>query len=302
MVDTILEQHSLLRACIEALGINVVSYEEELKMSALFYQRCPISRSGRVDWKIFDRKIEIGYEPEDILPAMENLVRKKLSHEVYIEWDTHIPLLKTTLDDIIKNFDVVVCVSPRKFIFNLLEGYVLEVLQSGQMTAGIFPTSDKFFQKETYINPNILKDDVVFGECIEALKIDLLPTEEEKNLDTWFKEHCPMTKWGRVDWDKFSKKEKVGYEIRDMKRALGKFLGVKGPYDTTAYIEWGEVGIPVIKTTLGDIIGKFEDVAPVAFEKFVFNPELGYVIEILHSREITMGMVPKFEMNALSKQ
>jgi hypothetical protein len=317
MDEKFLNHNRLFKECIESLNARILPIEDSKRIADLFEKMCPfrgwntinmykfnkkseefkekypIVMWGKIDWNKIDKKIDASFSPENIVPALKKLFDKPIDMSVYIEWnDASIPVIQANLHEIIKHFDDVISVSLETFIFNPTQGYVIEILPSGQITIGIFPTSDKFSKKETYIDPHILQNNIVFKECIDALNVNLLPSEKEKELDSWFKQNVPITPWGRVDWDKFDKKIDIGYDHKNIKRLLGKLLEAKGPFDKTAYIEWGEIGIPVIQTNLDDIIGHFEDVIPVAFEKFIFNPDLGYVIEVLHSRQITAGIIP----------
>lgn len=311
------EDKSLLQDGLQALNFFPLSLEQGLKISSLLDKMCPfgwgsfninkfekksdefkskypIVMWGKVDWSRFDKKIEVGDRLQDIIPALEQFLGKNFDREVYIEWDTCAPIIRTNLDNLIQHFNVIDYISSYKFVFNPMVGYIIEISSSFPIMVGMFPTSDKFFKKEAYVDPEILKHDIVFKECVEALKIDLLTVEEEKSLDTWFRNHVPMTKWGRVDWDKFDKKSSIRSSLKNMKRDLSKVLQARGPFDTTVFIEWGEIGIPVIRTTLGDVIGNFKDIEYVAFEKFLFNPSFGYVIEILNDGRVTIGIIPNF--------
>jgi hypothetical protein len=40
-----------------------------------------------------------------------------------------------------------------------------------------------------------------------------------------------------------------------------------------------------------DIVKYFDDVTCVTFEKFIFNPYIGYIIEILPGDSMTVGVV-----------
>ena len=293
MVKKLENKRISFRECVETLKISLLPYQEAKNISLLFEKMCPLTSCKKIDWDRFDKKIIIHHEPKDIIPTLEELSKEKINSAMYIKWsDDCLPVIGTNLHDIIKNFNVVVGVAFEKFIFNPTTGYVVEIDSDGKIIAGIFPITDKFLKEENFIDYSILQNNVVFTECIKTLKVNLLPEEEEKSLDNWFKKHVPMTKWGRIDWENFDRKMSMGYDPQQILWILNLFLEIKGPFDKTTYIEWGEVGIPVIKTNLDDIIGNFEKIAPIAFEKFLFNPSLGYVIEVLHSNQMTVGIVP----------
>lgn len=137
---------------------------------------------------------------------------------------------------------------------------------------------------------NILKNRPLFKECVEALNAQLLPKEESDYLSKLFDKMFPITKWGKIDWSKIDKKITIGYNPQQIIPALQKLM--TQPVDKTIYIEWSTASIPVIKTNLDSLINHFDDVTCVSFEKFIFNPHQGYIIEILPSDEMTIGIMP----------
>lgn len=134
----------------------------------------------------------------------------------------------------------------------------------------------------------------LFKECIEILNIDLLSDEQSDQLSQTFKRIFPITKWGKIDWNKIDNKIAIGTNSSEIIPVLEKLLGAT-LYDKTAYVEWSTASIPVIKSNLDDIIRYFDDVSCVAIEKFIFNSEIGYIIEVLHSDEITIGLLKTFQ-------
>jgi len=137
---------------------------------------------------------------------------------------------------------------------------------------------------------NFLKNDQLYLECLIALGAKTLKDEESDCLHELFKKMFPITKWGKIDWAKITKKINIGYDPQNIIPALEELLENKS-FDRSVYIEWSTGGLPIIKTNLDDIIKNFDDVTCVAFEKFIFNPDLGYIIEILPSDEMTIGIV-----------
>ena len=105
-----------------------------------------------------------------------------------------------------------------------------------------------------------------------------------------FRKIIPITRWGMVDWKRINKKVEVGYDEHLLIPVLEKLMGEK--FDTTVYIEWYSGGIPVIQADLKKIVKYFDDVICVDLRKFIFNPTAGYIIEILSSGLITVGMIP----------
>lgn len=137
---------------------------------------------------------------------------------------------------------------------------------------------------------NVLKNRPLFKECVEALGANLLPKEESDKLTTIFKTIFPITAWGKIDWNKIDQKIDIGYDPHAIIPALKKLL--QNTIDESVYIEWSTASIPIIQTNLIDIINHFDDVTCVSFEKFIFNPTQGYIIEILPSDQMTVGLVP----------
>ena len=131
-------------------------------------------------------------------------------------------------------------------------------------------------------------------ECLEALNVQLLPEQESDNLSALFSQTVPMTKWGKVDWDKIHSKIVVGYDPNQIMPALERLL--KQSVDKTVFVEWSTYDIPVIKADLDMIIRFFDDVISVSLEKFIFNLMQGYIIEVRFSGEITVGLVTPVEM------
>lgn len=136
----------------------------------------------------------------------------------------------------------------------------------------------------------ILENRPLFKECLEILNTQLLPETESDNLSRLFNQLFPITEWGKIDWDKISNKIDIGCEPLNIIPALEQLLKNKS-FDQSVYIEWSTGGLPIIESNLSDIINHFDDVTCVAFEKFIFNPNLGYIIEILPGDQMTVGIV-----------
>ncbi|MCC7414948.1 MAG: hypothetical protein IT346_02540 [Epsilonproteobacteria bacterium] len=131
----------------------------------------------------------------------------------------------------------------------------------------------------------------LFIECVEALNATILSPEEDMLLTDLFEKHFPITKWGKIDWEKIDHKIEIGYDPEDIVSSLERLLGKK--VDTTVYILWSSAGSPGIKTDLNKIAEFFDAVISVAPEKFIFNLELGYILEILVSDKMMIGTVPE---------
>lgn len=94
---------------------------------------------NKIDWRQFKEKIDVGYDPQNIIPALKQLLKMPIDKRVCIVWnDWFMPSIEVDLDFVIEHFEVLISNFPyEKFIFNPYQGYVVEVLISDQMTAGL---------------------------------------------------------------------------------------------------------------------------------------------------------------------
>lgn len=129
----------------------------------------------------------------------------------------------------------------------------------------------------------------LFKECLEALKVNLLPEEEADKLFLLFKNKYPIAEWGKIDWDKIDNHIPIGNNQHEIFPALSSLLAT--PIDTLVYIVWSSAAFPVIQTNLNDVINYFDDVTCVSFETFIFNPTQNYIIEVRPGNEITLGVL-----------
>ncbi len=132
----------------------------------------------------------------------------------------------------------------------------------------------------------------LFDECVEQLKqnVLILNPEDSNKISQLFENTYPLTEWGKIDWDRINKKSFIGHDRTRILPALEKLLG-RNEFDKSVYIEWSEAGIPVIKTDLDLVVKFFDDITCVAFEKFIFNPPLRYIIEVRHLGDINVGVL-----------
>ena len=135
-----LQKHRLFRECLEVLNVSMIPETESELIGNVFENTFPITTWGKIDWEKIDHKIEIDYDPKDIVPSLEKLFGRKVNTEVYILWSSaRYPVIKANLHDIVQHFDDVTCVSFEKFIFNFELLYILEILSSDKMTIGVLP-------------------------------------------------------------------------------------------------------------------------------------------------------------------
>lgn len=137
---------------------------------------------------------------------------------------------------------------------------------------------------------NFLRNNQLYLECLTTLNTKPLEDKESDLLHELFKEMYPLTAWGKINWDNIEKKNEIT-DLNDIIPSLKKILQIK--LDENAYIEWSDAGLPIIKTNLTNIIKNFDNVDCVAFDKFIFNPSQGYIIEILSSGRTTLGVLNK---------
>lgn len=133
-----LKNYPLFAECLEALNVQLLPEQESEQLSVLFDQIIPVTEWGKVDWDKIDNKIFLGDDPEQIVPALEKLLKHPIDKTVFIEWGTYgIPVIKANLDMIIRFFDDVISVAHEKFIFNPVQGYIIEVRFGGEITVGL---------------------------------------------------------------------------------------------------------------------------------------------------------------------
>ena len=93
---------------------------------------------GKVNWDFIARKKFIGCDPSKIIPTLEDFLQKSINKSVYIEWSSgSFPVIEADLDLIVKFFDDVSCVAMEKFIFNSVQGYIIEVRTGDEITVGL---------------------------------------------------------------------------------------------------------------------------------------------------------------------
>jgi len=129
----------------------------------------------------------------------------------------------------------------------------------------------------------------LFKECIEAL--GKYARISEKNVSneilTKFDKNFPFTPWGRIDWNKIQKKIILS-SIEDIIPAIKKME--KNPLNIV-YIIGSDPTVPIIESKIDKILEFFDDVEAVSPNSWFYCPTDGWVIEIYHDGEITLGLV-----------
>ncbi|MDF2960668.1 MAG: hypothetical protein K0S39_2403 [Paenibacillus sp.] len=123
----------------------------------------------------------------------------------------------------------------------------------------------------------------LFNECIAVLDIKtrVYSLEKSQELAEKMINEFTFTKWGRVDWNSVPHKFCI-------KNAL-ELKMYKLDFNQNYFIIWNENNLPVIETTIGDVIKNFKDIAAVGFDTWVVNFDEGIIIENYHEGEITVG-------------
>ncbi|MFA6066452.1 MAG: hypothetical protein WC707_04720 [Candidatus Babeliaceae bacterium] len=146
MTSKFLESRPLFKECIEALGATLLPTQESDKLSQLFENSYPITYWGKIDWDRIEKKIYLEYDPERIISSLEELLGKPIDKTVYVDWsDGRLPAIQANLDLIIKYFDIVRRVTFEKFIFNLSEGYIVEI-KPGDITVGVISKEEVYIK------------------------------------------------------------------------------------------------------------------------------------------------------------
>ncbi len=142
MLSKLLDDDILFKECVEALADNVeiLSKHETDKIFALFRKTIPIYHGGsRIDWDQVPERVVI-QEREQTISLLEKLLREPVDVSIYVLWnDASLPVIKTDLSSVLKNFDDVVSVGFETWFYNPYQGYIIQYYYLGEMDAGIIP-------------------------------------------------------------------------------------------------------------------------------------------------------------------
>ena len=130
---------------------------------------------------------------------------------------------------------------------------------------------------------------VLYDECIEALgdNIDVLSKAKSTEIVRKLMYSFPFNKWVFVEWNNFLNKKNINNfeDIHD-------FLKDNGLSNSTdVYVIWNNM-LPVIKTSLMNVLNNFDDVECVAFDTWLLSVDEMYLIEFHHDgdRGWTIGL------------
>lgn len=129
----------------------------------------------------------------------------------------------------------------------------------------------------------------LFEECMEALGIHAKTTPNplaDKILSD-FDAHFPLNGFGRIDWKKISKKIPVK-SLRNTFEIITKEFG-----DTLGdvFIIGSDPTIPIITTKFDKIFEHIDDVEAMSPNTWLYCPAKGWIIELYHDGEITLGLI-----------
>ena len=129
----------------------------------------------------------------------------------------------------------------------------------------------------------------LFAECMEALgkNAKILDAKIAENILFEFDKYFPLTTWGRIDWDKIKKNKKIDL----LEEIIPTIKNEKRKASNLIYVIGSNVKIPVFESKLDKILENFDDVEAVSPNTWLYCPEDGWVIELYHEGEITIGFV-----------
>lgn len=135
-MKNILETNALLAEFLQSVDASLLPHHESEKVTVLFEALYPLTRWGKIEWESIEIKKEIDNK-EEIMFTLPKMLSASIDQSVYILCDdAMLPIIKTNLKDIIIHFCEMDCISMYKFIFNPMQGYIIEVLPSG-ITMGL---------------------------------------------------------------------------------------------------------------------------------------------------------------------
>lgn len=87
--------------------------------------------------------------------------------------------------------------------------------------------------------------------------------------------------WGRINWDKVIKKERINNIVDIKEKILNNSIEV--------YVIWDKVDLTIIKSDLISVLNVIYDVIAVSFDTLLFSVDEEYVIEFFNDGEIMIG-------------
>lgn len=128
----------------------------------------------------------------------------------------------------------------------------------------------------------------LFEECIQALggKVSIFSTQEKKNVITQMITKYPITNWARIDWNNIVNKRVTSLDAiyHDLNE-----LGLIQTYGPSVFILWDEGTLPLLSADIIQVMDVIDDVTAVSFDTFLYASSGGYIVEIYHDGEVTIG-------------
>lgn len=125
-------------------------------------------------------------------------------------------------------------------------------------------------------------------ECIEALgeDVQVFSDNNRKLVLSKLESSFPITEWGRIEWEKVSNHADVN-TVDEIIYFLHQNMN---EYSNVVFIIWDEGTLPIIQSSLDKVFEVIDDVTAVSFDTWIFSPSSGYVIEIFHDGEVSVGL------------
>ncbi|AVK85952.1 hypothetical protein C3943_21885 [Lysinibacillus sp. B2A1] len=123
----------------------------------------------------------------------------------------------------------------------------------------------------------------------EKSTVDILDESESEKIESKMTNCFPIAFWGRIDWEKVSKKIILTKEdILNIPTVLtNQSLDISIP----VYLIVGIYKYPLVKTSLLTILESIEDIMDMGPDQWIYSPTLRYVIEFCHDDVITIGWI-----------
>lgn len=123
----------------------------------------------------------------------------------------------------------------------------------------------------------------------EKSTVDILDESESEKIESKMTNCFPIAFWGRIDWEKVSKKIILTKEdILNIPTVLtNQSLDISIP----VYLIVGIYKSPLVKTSLLTILESIEDIMDMGPDQWIYSPTLRYVIEFCHDDVITIGWI-----------
>jgi len=99
--------------------------------------------------------------------------------------------------------------------------------------------------------------------------------------------HCfPIAKEGRIDCPKME----YCADIDDIEEAPAVLSQRLSNYPSMVYVLWNSGDLPIGHVHLNEAIARFDEIAPLSFDVWLFSLEAQYVIESHHSFGLKVGI------------